>query len=131
MREYQFVTDSYRFFAALNRYCHRPNVWYNSGPTQKFLLRQIKAVDWSLADADERNSKEWRDRAGRAGLYTKDEAGNPIEAEAPDVALLVVHGQLLYASGSYANALSTFRPESRPQISYSSHLHQCKPLPFG
>lgn len=112
MREYQFVTDSYRFFAALNRFCHRPHAWYNSGPTQKFMLRHVKAVDWSIASAKERTSGKFGDRAGRAGFYTKDEAGNPIKAEAMDVALLMVYGQLLYASGSYANALSKLSSSS-------------------
>ncbi|RCI10690.1 hypothetical protein L249_5385 [Ophiocordyceps polyrhachis-furcata BCC 54312] len=41
------TTDSYRMFALLSRLTQSPIAWYTSGPAQKFVLRQIKAIDAS------------------------------------------------------------------------------------
>ena len=102
MREYQFVTDGYRFFSALNRLCDSENSWFNCGPSQKYILRQLKAVDFSLAG--ETTSKNLFQ--GRASYTTKDSKGNPIRADDMDVALLMLYGHVLYAGKSYANAVS-------------------------
>ena len=102
MREYQFVTDGYRVFSALNRLCDSENTWFNSGPSQKYILRQLKAVDFSLvAEATSKNMFQ-----GRASYTTKDSNGNPIRADDMDVALLMLYGHVLYAGKSYANAVS-------------------------
>ena len=102
MREYQFVTDGYRFFSALNRLCDSENSWFNCGPSQKYILRQLKAVDFSL------NGKATSKRFSheRASYTTKDSNGNPIRADDMDVALLMLYGHVLYAGKSYANAVS-------------------------
>ena len=42
MKEYQFTTDSYRLYAALCRACQTSSSSYKSGPSQKFIMRQIK-----------------------------------------------------------------------------------------
>src|SRR5690606_35994305 len=39
------TTDSYRMFALLSTLCQSPITWYTSGPTQKFILRQIRSID--------------------------------------------------------------------------------------
>ena len=102
MREYQFVTDGYRFFSALNRLCDSENSWFNCGPSQKYILRQLKAVDFSLfGEATSKNLFQ-----GRASYTTKDSNGNPIRADDMDVALLMLYGHVLYAGKSYANAVS-------------------------
>ena len=103
MKEYQFVTDSYRLFSALNKLCNKPNIWYNSGPSQKYMLRQIKAMDFTLI-GDERLKTLYEEKAS----YTsKDEEGNPIKASAMDIGLIMLYGHILYTGGSYAYALST------------------------
>ncbi|KLU83519.1 hypothetical protein MAPG_02577 [Magnaporthiopsis poae ATCC 64411] len=40
-----FVTDAYMLFAALCRLCQTSSTWYQSGPSQKFMLRQIRQMD--------------------------------------------------------------------------------------
>ena len=103
MREYQFVTDGYRLFAALNKLCDGENSWYNCGPSQKYLLRQIKAVDFSLIEDGQRKSF-WQEKASYS---TKDRKGNPVQAGDMDVALLMVYGHILFAGRSYSYAVST------------------------
>lgn len=105
MKEYQFSTDSYRLFSALNRLCNAPTSWYNSGPSQKFVLRQIKAMDFSLL-GDEAGGSIFHEKASYS---TKDENGNPVPAQDMDVALLMLYGHILYTGTSYSYALSEFQ----------------------
>jgi len=102
MREYQFVTDSYRLFSALNRLCESENSWYNCGPSQKYILRQIKAVDFSLIGEGRRRTL-WQEKAS---YTTKDSDGNQLRAEDMDVGLLMLYGHILYAGKSYSYAIS-------------------------
>ena len=102
MKEYQFVTDGYRLFSALNRLCDSANSWYNSGPTQKYILRQLKAMDFSLVD----NSSQRSLFQEKASYTTKDRAGNLIQASDLDVALLMLYGHILYVGKSYAYSIS-------------------------
>ncbi|EJT72679.1 hypothetical protein GGTG_09538 [Gaeumannomyces tritici R3-111a-1] len=44
-----FVTDAYMLFAALCRLCQTSSTWYQSGPSQKFMLRQIRQMDEIVA----------------------------------------------------------------------------------
>ena len=108
MREYQFVTDSYRLFSVLNRLSDSEGSWYNHGPSQKYILRQLKAVDFSLL-GDSRRKSSFQERAS---YTTKDGEGNQIRAQDMDVALLMLYGHILYAGKSYAYAVSTFETSS-------------------
>ena len=92
MKEYQFFSDGYRLFSALNRLCDSDNSWFNCGPSQKYILRQLKAVDFSLL----------------ASLGTKDGERLRSRAEEMDVALLMLYGHILHAGRSYAYAVSKF-----------------------
>ena len=103
MKEYQFVTDGYRLFSALNRLSDSENSWYNCGPSQKYILRQLKAVDFSLS-GDARRKSLFQERASYS---TKDDNGLQIRAQEMDVALLMLYGHILYAGKSYAYAIST------------------------
>ena len=104
MKDYQFVTDGYRLFSALNRLCDSENSWFNCGPSQKYILRQLKAVDFSLIGETRRKALFQE----RASYTTKDDDGNPIRAEYMDVGLLMLYGHILYAGKSYAYAVSMF-----------------------
>ncbi|RKF80761.1 Transcription factor tau subunit sfc4 [Golovinomyces cichoracearum] len=102
MREYQFTTDSYRLFSAMLRICQSPVSWYSSGPTQKYVLRQIKAMDFALTGGDEKNL-----------VYNKPCAENAREDDIRaalnmDIPLLMLYGHILYAGTSYAYALNYF-----------------------
>lgn len=102
MKEYQFITDGYRLFSVLNRLCDSENSWYNCGPSQKYILRQLKAVDFSLL-GDARRKSLFQERAS---YTTKDDNGNQIRAQDMDVALLMLYGHILYVGKSYAYAVS-------------------------
>ena len=104
MKEYQFVTDGYRLFSALNRICDTENTWYNCGPSQKFILRQLKAMDFSLLGKDKYRSSFQE----RASFSTKDQNGNSIKATELDVGLLMLYGHILYVGKSYAYSISIF-----------------------
>ncbi|OJD18911.1 hypothetical protein AJ78_01097 [Emergomyces pasteurianus Ep9510] len=113
MKEYQFVTDTYRLFATLSRLCGDPRKsLFHSSPSMKFMLRQIKAIDYTLPEDPLRPAPARRTRASifqeRATLTTKDASGQPIPAEDMDVPLLVLYGHILYAGTSFTNALNYF-----------------------
>lgn len=103
MREYQFTTDSYRMYAAIARLCQSPVSWYCSGPEQKYMLRQVKAMDFNLVDKTRRQ----RGYAEKAGYTSQDKDGKPILNDDMDVALLMLYGHILYSGTSYAYSLST------------------------
>lgn len=102
MKEYQFMTDGYRLFSALNRLCDSENSWYNCGPSQKYILRQLKAVDFSLLGENRRKNQPQE----RASYSTRDSDGQKICAKDMDVALLMLYGHILHAGRSYAYAVS-------------------------
>ncbi|KAI9761734.1 MAG: Flap-structured DNA-binding and RNA-binding protein [Chaenotheca gracillima] len=104
MKERQFTTDAYRLFAVLNRLLRSSAPHYNSGASQKFLLRHIKAMDYSLVDEEDRV----RHFNERAAFTAKDEQGRTIPNDEMDVALLMLYGQVLYVGGSYSQALHYF-----------------------
>ena len=104
MLQYQFVTDSYRLFATLNRICGRPNLWYNSSASQKFILRQVKNVDFSLIGEEE----AYRIYKERPAYSNKDDQGKPIKAKKMDTQLLFLYGQLLCTGGGYDSAIHYF-----------------------
>ncbi|CAD6499504.1 BgTH12-03616 [Blumeria graminis f. sp. triticale] len=104
MREYQFTTDSYRLFSAMLRICQSPVSWYSSGPTQKYVLRQIKAMDLALVGDASSESK-----IGESGTNVLTTRNNDSEATAGmDIPLLMLYGHILYAGTSYAYALNYF-----------------------
>lgn len=110
IKEYQFVTDTYRLFSMLSHLSGDPrNSLFNSSPSMKFMLRQIKAMDFTLPEFNEQDrpirQSIWKERAS---LTTRDENGNPIPAADLDIALLVLYGHILYSGGSYYPALNYF-----------------------
>ena len=94
----RLTSDSYRMFALLSYLCQSPICWYTCGPTQKFILRQIKALDAVQAAA-------LREAGGR------NRALNTVDASKVDfdVCLFMLYGHILFASTSYTYALSKSR----------------------
>lgn len=77
----------------------------------KFMLRQIKAMDYTVPDDDPTRVKHIRKTREsiyneRASLTSRDEAGQAIPAEALDIALLVLYGHILYSGNSFLPALN-------------------------
>ena len=101
MKEYQIVTDGYRLFMALNRLTDSENTCFNSGPSQKYVLRQIKAVDFSLPGGICDKSSLWA-----RTTHSSFKGCDALPAQKLDVALLVLYGQILYAGRSFTFALS-------------------------
>lgn len=151
MREFQFVTDTYRLFNALNLLYRFPNASRNiqmksanfrTGPSQKFLLRQIQSLDRSLPEDYGANSphgpvpkfmrtvtggKVADDTSKRQG---DDEAISTQSPQEMDVCLLVLYGHILYAAGSFTNALNYFfraygLDSKNPMILFSIALAYC------
>jgi general transcription factor 3C polypeptide 3 (transcription factor C subunit 4) len=84
-------TDSYRMFSAVARIFHSPVAWYSHGPIQKRILRQIRIMDSNLM-----KQQAAVDQRGATFTLGKD----------MNIALLMLYGQILYASSSYSFALS-------------------------
>jgi general transcription factor 3C polypeptide 3 (transcription factor C subunit 4) len=92
------ISDSSRMFALLSKLCQSPVSWYTSGPAQKFILRQIKAIDVSYE------------------ATTKSATGKPdfdqsITAAAKlnmDICLLMLYGHILFTSTSYTYAIGKY-----------------------
>jgi general transcription factor 3C polypeptide 3 (transcription factor C subunit 4) len=91
-------------FAALMRMCHTPISWYTSGPTQKFILRQIKTVDYAISNPV-RQQLIHKDKASYTHL---DQNGKSIINKELDVHLLMIYGHILIAGASYLYALNYF-----------------------
>ncbi|KAE8348901.1 hypothetical protein BDV28DRAFT_142472 [Aspergillus coremiiformis] len=113
IKEYQFVTDTYRLFSMLSRVCGDPHrSLFHSSPNMKFMLRQIKAMDYTIPGeiTGLRSSKPVRESIyqERARLSTRDEKGEPIPAGEMDIALLVLYGHILYSGNSFIPALNYF-----------------------
>ena len=133
MKEYQFVSDIYKMFSALNfvyqqdpadRLSLTRNADWRSGPNQKFLLRQIKANDYHLP-ADYNMGDNAMDDAGPIPNFMREEGktaedksstltykdpetGSALPPQEMDIALLVLYGHILYGSNSFPNALHYF-----------------------
>ncbi|KAL2007860.1 hypothetical protein VTN00DRAFT_7842 [Thermoascus crustaceus] len=113
IKEYQFVTDTYRLFSMLSRLCGDPHKSiFHSSPNMKFMLRQIKAMDYTIPEDPSRPKPVRHTRQSvyqeRASLSTRDELGEAIPAEELDVALLVLYGHILYSGNSFYPALNYF-----------------------
>ncbi|KAL8738627.1 MAG: hypothetical protein Q9181_000623 [Wetmoreana brouardii] len=104
MKEFQFVTDGYRLFSAVNRLCDGRNRWFNCGASQKFVLRQLKALDSSLGGQGRQSNLD----SDRVPLVTGEETHGLDGAAEMDLALLMLYGYILYVGKSYSLALNYF-----------------------
>lgn len=93
----QLDSDAYRMFAALCRFCQSPASWYNSGPVQKFILRQIRVIDATQIRAT---------MPGTEIIAPPDFSTANGEIRNLDVCLLMLYGHVLFTSTSYTFALS-------------------------
>ncbi|UKZ79294.1 hypothetical protein TrVFT333_007044 [Trichoderma virens FT-333] len=91
------ISDSSRMFALLSKLCQSPVSWYTSGPAQKFILRQIKAIDMSYEATMKIAGKNdlGQDAATAAKLNM-------------DICLLMLYGHILFTSTSYTYAIGYF-----------------------
>ncbi|EXJ77260.1 hypothetical protein A1O3_10418 [Capronia epimyces CBS 606.96] len=130
MRKFRFCTDAYRLFAGLNLFyphahekggkdVQMANAAFRTGPSQKFMFRQVMTLDMNLPqDYNPESYGPVPDfmRHSRAQLQKEDAEddlfsnanGEVITPKEMDVVLLTIYGHILYAGGSFANGLSYF-----------------------
>lgn len=92
------ISDSSRMFALLSKLCQSPVSWYTSGPAQKFILRQIKAIDVSY----EATAKS---AAGKPDFDQSIAAAAKLNM---DICLLMLYGHILFTSTSYTYAIGKY-----------------------
>ncbi|KAH6890293.1 hypothetical protein B0T10DRAFT_485479 [Thelonectria olida] len=106
------MSDSSRMFALLSSLCQSPVSWYTSGPAQKFILRQIKAMDDAYEAAQARRE-----------TTSSTDTSEPML----DACLLMLYGHILFTSTSYTYALGYFLrsralDDSNPMVNLSLGL---------
>ncbi|KAL1393903.1 hypothetical protein HDK64DRAFT_196036 [Phyllosticta capitalensis] len=108
VKRHPYANDAYRIFGIVNRVYIGHRTWYNAGPSQKFILRLIKAMDFALLDEDSRKKYKFGDQE-RSG-YTRggQNDGNPEGISEINVALLVMYGRVLSSGGTFLNALNYY-----------------------
>ena len=100
--KHSYANDSYRLFAALHLVLDNPDSLYTTGPTQKYFLRSIKAIDAAVAESDPkyhqyiRNTEEYLP------------ALDPDETPRLNVVLLTLYGHMLLTNDSEYEALNYF-----------------------
>lgn len=82
-------------FALLATLCQSPASWYTSGPAQKWVLRQIKALDSGTLLLATRNGD------GSFGSGQVREGSKDLK-----ICLLMLYGHILATSASYTYSLS-------------------------
>ena len=113
IKEYQFVTDTYRLFSMLSRLSGDPHrSLFHSSANMKFMLRQIKAMDLTLSDGPTAAQPKPKGRGsvpqGRPAPSTREDSGEFVPGESLDIALLVLYGHILYSGNSFFPALNYF-----------------------
>ncbi|KAK8186307.1 hypothetical protein BC567DRAFT_259576 [Phyllosticta citribraziliensis] len=108
IKRHPYANDAYRLFGIINRLYTGHRTWYNAGPSQKFILRLIKAMDFALLDEASRKKYKFGDQE-RSG-YTRggQNDGNPEGISEVNVALLAMYGHILASGGTYLNALNYY-----------------------
>lgn len=92
---------------------------------QKYILRQIKSVDFALVDEGSRK------KILEKGSYSAvDSKGNPVINTDMDINLLMMYGYILYSSNSYSLALSKYFSVSLPTIANlcTDYFYRCYAL---
>jgi len=112
MKKFPFATDSFRLYAALNLLFPDQPSWYNSGPSQKFMMRQIRSMDYSLLTPEQRANFKFPDqtKVSLNSAITSEDAtpGNPHGLKEIEPALLLLYGHFLAQAASYSNALNYY-----------------------
>ncbi len=91
MRKYPFAGEPFELLNTISSITSGSHSWYNAGPNQKFILRQIRLVEGTLLCPQ-------RPPDAEAGITAHGDAElNP--------AAIATYGHILSMSGSYPNAL--------------------------
>ncbi|KIX05535.1 uncharacterized protein Z518_06407 [Rhinocladiella mackenziei CBS 650.93] len=130
IRTFQFCTDAYRLFSAMNFVYPHSNhkggkdgqmssAVFRNGPTQKFMFRQVMNFDLNLPqdyhpeefggvpDFMRHTGEQIRPDDGDDSLFASP-SGQTATPKEMDVVLLTLYAHILYAGGSFPNALSYY-----------------------
>ncbi|TID14027.1 Tetratricopeptide-like helical [Venturia nashicola] len=110
MKWYPYVTETYRLFCAVNRFCRGDVSFFNSGPEQKFTLRAVKTMDFGLLPQEHRLNFLFTDgdRVKWSEPSSGRNNGNPHELVEHDPALLVLYGHMMFVAATYTSALTYY-----------------------
>jgi general transcription factor 3C polypeptide 3 (transcription factor C subunit 4) len=107
LKNHPFVTDGYRLFSAVSRFSRGEVSYFNSGPEQKFMLRQIKIMDFALLPAEHRATFLFTD-GDRVKAGEPRASGNPHQLTEHDPAVLCLYGHMMFVAATYSSALTYY-----------------------
>lgn len=106
--EYSHTSSTYQLFAAIHRlFAGTPN-WFNSGPTQKFILRSVKALDYALLDPAGRARYAFTGTERSSYTHGGKKDANPYNLSDLDPGVLALYGHIMAVAGSWASALNYY-----------------------
>ncbi|KAI5239687.1 TPR-like protein [Aureobasidium subglaciale] len=109
-----FITEwphsgaAYQLFAAVNRLFAGYSNWFNSGPTQKFILRQVKALDYALLDPESRAAYAFTGQERSSYTHAGKRDANPYNLPDLDAGVLSLYGHIMAAAQSWTSALNYY-----------------------
>lgn len=106
--EYSHSSTTYQLFAAVNRLYAGSSNWFNSGPTQKFILRSLKGLDYALLDPDGRAHYAFTGVERSSYTHGGKRDANPHNLEDLDPAVLALYGHIMAAAQSWTSALNYY-----------------------
>lgn len=106
--EYSHSSTTYQLFAAVNRLFAGSSNWFNSGPTQKFILRSVKALDYALLDVDSRARYSFTGTERSSYTHGGKKDANPHNLPDLDPAVLALYGHIMAAAQSWTSALNYY-----------------------
>lgn len=92
----------------MNRFCRGPTTYYNSGPEQKFVLRAVKAMDFSLLPAEHRATFGFTEGDREKWTESAPETGNVHKLTEHDATLLTLYGHMMFVAATYSSALNYY-----------------------
>jgi general transcription factor 3C polypeptide 3 (transcription factor C subunit 4) len=99
---------AYQMFAAVNRLFSGYSNWFNSGPTQKFILRQVKALDYALLDPESRAHYAFTGQERSSYTQAGKRDANPYNLAELDAGVLSLYGHIMAAAQSWTSALNYY-----------------------
>jgi general transcription factor 3C polypeptide 3 (transcription factor C subunit 4) len=99
---------AYQIFAAVNRLFAGYSNWFNSGPTQKFILRQVKALDYALLDPESRALYAFTGQERSSYTHAGKRDANPYSLPDLDSSVLSLYGHIMAAAQSWTSALNYY-----------------------
>ena len=108
MTQYPHSSGSYQIFAAVSRLFAGTSTWFNAGPTQKYLLRAIKAYDFALLDPEQREIYSFTGQERSSYTHGGKKRPNHQGLTELDPGVLAVYGHIMAAAQTWPSALNYY-----------------------